>query len=212
MRKRNTKGFTVIELLIATAVFSVVLIIFLTALIRISEVFYKGVNLANTQEATRAALQDISDDIQFYKEAPDVHSDYFCVGDHRYAMSKGVQVGSGNPNDYGLVREVMSTCKPLTGSGSQPVDLTKAEKLLSPGMQLNDLSIQPLNGGISIRIFVVYYGSDNTVFYSPTSSHNNPNDPAYDAYKAADAQCTGLPSSSQFCATADYVSTVLQNF
>ena len=210
---RAQKGFTVIELLIATAVFSVVLIIFLTALLRISELFYKGVNISDTQEATRNALQDITDDLQFSNQAPDIGTDYFCIGNHRYAFNKGVQVGSGLPNDYGIVREVISNCKPLTGPNSQPVNLGSAEKLLDPGMQVNDLTVKPINGAVSVSILVVYYGSNKGVFQSNTPGViNNPNDPLYNAYQATDAQCTGLPSSSQFCATAQYNSTVLQTF
>lgn len=174
--------------------------------------FYKGVNLANTQEATRSIVQTISDDIQFYNEPPDVHSDYFCIGDHRYSFNPGVQVGSGDPDDFGIVREVMSICKPWHGALSQPPDLAKAEKLLDPQMQLNRLSIKQLNGGIQTKILVVYYGSDKAVFHSETSGHDDPGDPLYDSYKQPDAVCTGSPSSSQFCATADYQTTILQKF
>jgi len=218
-KTHTQRGFTIIELLIATAVFSLVLIVFLTALIRISQLFYKGVSLSNTQEATRNIIQTISDDIQFYGAAPEVHSDYFCIGDHRYSFNPGVQVGSGDPNDFGVIREV-SDCLPWRAAPApaplpQPPDL-KAEKLLDPGMQVNKLTVTPLNGGIQVNILVVFYGSDNGVFHSDTPGFiNDPNDPNYStqgAYKAPDAQCTGLPNSSQFCATADYQTTILQKF
>jgi prepilin-type N-terminal cleavage/methylation domain-containing protein len=201
--KKSQRGFTIIELLIATAVFSLVLIIFLTALIRISQLFYKGVNLANTQEATRNAIQTISDDIQFSGAAPNVHPDFFCIGGYRYSINKGVQV-TGASNNFALIREVSSQCQPWQGPMSVAPDFSKAEKLLDPGMQVNDLTITPLNGGWQIKLLVVYYGSDSNVFYSP--SNFTP------AFQAPDARCTGLPSSSQFCATADYQTTILQKF
>jgi prepilin-type N-terminal cleavage/methylation domain-containing protein len=215
-KKLPQKGFTIIELLIATAVFSLVLVIFLTALVRISQLFYKGVSLTNTQEATRNVIQTISDDIQFSNESPAYYGDYFCIGGHRYTLSKGVQVGSGDPADYGIVRESMNTCKsPFTAPPTgEPVNTASAEKLLDPGMQLNNLTIDPdtVTGSVRLKILVVYYGSDKGVFSSPTASHNDPNDVDYDAYKAIDAQCTGHANSSQFCATADYETTILQNF
>jgi prepilin-type N-terminal cleavage/methylation domain-containing protein len=223
-RHKQQKGFTVIELLIATAVFSLVLIIFLTALIRISQLFYKGVTLSNTQEATRNVIQTISDDLQFFNVPPNVHSDYFCIGDHRYSFNKNVQVGSGDPNDFGIIREISSVCKawqlptpPVSPPPPiQSPDLAKAEKLLDPGMQLNDLVIKEINGGVQVKILVVYYGSDKGVFESNTAGYiNDPNDPNYNtqgAYKAPDAQCTGLSLSSQFCATAEYQTTILQKF
>jgi prepilin-type N-terminal cleavage/methylation domain-containing protein len=210
---KQQKGFTVVELLIATAVFSLVLLVFLIALIRISQIFYKGVNLSNTQEAARNTIQTISDDIQFFNVEPAVYDSYFCVGGYRYSFNKGVQVGGGDANDFGIIREASSTCKPWTGSGSQAPDFSKAAKLLDPGMQLNDLVVKPVNGGISVKILVVFYGSSKTVFLSQLpSSINDPNDPSYNAYRASDARCTGPPSSSQFCATAEYQTTVLQKF
>lgn len=180
--------------------------------------FYKGVSLSNTQEATRNLVQEISDDIQFYNVKPTIFDGYFCIGDHRYVYKEGVQVGSGNPDDYGIVRETMSTCKTVVDPPplGQAVDLNKAEKLLDPGMQLNDLVIKPVNGGIQVKILVVFYGGDNGVFRSETPGYvNDPNDSNYatkGAYKAPDAKCTGLPSSSQFCATASYQTTILQSF
>ncbi len=213
-KKTSQKGFTLLELLIATAVFSLVLIVFLSALVRISQMFYKGVNLSNTQEATRNAMQTIADDMKFYDVQPKDLGGYFCIGNHRYSYVKGVQVGSGDANDYGIVREIVTKCKPPVGAEAVKPD---AEKLLDPGMQLNNFVIEGLTGNAArIQMLVVFYGSDKAVFTSNKSTAagtNDPNDLAtYDAYQATDAQCTGLPSSSQFCATADYQTTILQKF
>ncbi|HSW78569.1 MAG TPA: prepilin-type N-terminal cleavage/methylation domain-containing protein [Candidatus Babeliales bacterium] len=218
--RKDSRGFTIIELLIATAIFSIVLIIFLSALLRISQIFYKGVNLSNTQEATRNLLQDISDDVQFFNTQPSpslTPTDYFCIGDHRYAFKKGVQVDSGLPDDYGIVREVMTTCEDLV---KKPINITKAEKLLDPGMQLNAISFKVINNGLNnestavgINLSVVYYGSDNKVFLSDDPAYvNDINSAGYNAYQAPDARCTGPPNSTQFCATAKYSSTVLQSY
>src|SRR6476646_3013103 len=81
----NQKGFTIVALLVATAVFSLVLVVFLTAFLRIGQLFYKGVTMANTQEAARNVVQDISDDLQFYQQSPTVGppgTTYFCIGVH----------------------------------------------------------------------------------------------------------------------------------
>src|SRR5438105_2859585 len=92
----SSSGFTIVELLIATTVFSIVLIVFLATFLRISELFYKGVSLSNTQETARTVLQDITDDLQFSdqppvfpcdpaktptcpKNAAAANADYFCI-------------------------------------------------------------------------------------------------------------------------------------
>lgn len=194
------KGFTIIEVLIATAIFSVVLLVFIFSFVRVSQVFYKGVSMGRVQEAARNTLRSIADDIQFTKSTPSPNppTDYFCIADHRYAYFEHVKVGSGPL--AGVYREnVGLTCPTLI---QQPVNPSTADQMLNNGMQLNDLAVNCPTGGAdgscSIRILVVYYGSDDTVLIpSP---------------QAPDAHCSGPAISAQLCATALYQSTVLQSF
>ncbi len=196
-------GFTVVELLIATAVFSVVLLVFLSAFIQISQLFYKGVNLSNTQETARNVLQNISDDIRFSGTGAVTYpaEKYFCIGSHRYMYNLGVQyTGSG---DYGIFKEKTGCASPSV----QARNANNGEELLDPGMQVNkldvDCSIQPC----TVAIHIVYYGGDSKVFKTGLAGYT-----VDTAYQAPDAQCTGPTSGSQYCATATYKSTVLQNF
>jgi prepilin-type N-terminal cleavage/methylation domain-containing protein len=57
---KNQKGFTVIELMIATAVFSLVLLICMTSIIEIGRLYYKGLVSARTQDTARQVNDDIS--------------------------------------------------------------------------------------------------------------------------------------------------------
>lgn len=200
-RKRSESGFTIIELLIATAVFSFVLIVFLSAIIRISELFYKGVNMSNTQEAARNIVQDISDDIQFYQQPPVIGANYFCVGAHRYSYNLGTKVD--RTTSHGITREVISGGCP--SPATLPVNYNKGEELVDVGMQLNKLTLSNCaNGLCTISIHLIYYGADQSVLVSPSGTSP--------AYQAPDATCGGAANSSEFCAVADYQSTVLQNF
>jgi len=197
--KHKTKGFTIIELLIATMVFSVVLLIFMAAFIKIGDMFYKGVNLANTQEAARNVLDGISNDIRFSKSTPVFNGPdatgkgYFCIGQHRYKYQLGQQVGS--PGSYGILREDIGAgvgCpNPAVTAGTNP------SELLNNRMQLNNIALQNCGSGVCIvKILIVFYGSDSSVLVpSPTS----PN-----------ATCSGSLSTAQFCATADYTTSVIQ--
>lgn len=211
MAKRTTRqtGFTIVELLVATAVFSAVLLVFLTALIRISELFYKGVSMSDTQEAARNVIQDISDDLQFYQQKPVIGSNYFCVGIHRYSYNTGIKVGIGG--NHGITREIINGGCPSLAT--QPVNYSKGEELLDPGMQLNRFYLSSCaNGLCQIEIHLVFYGDDNRVFASNSPGYvNDIHSPSYNADKAPDAECSGAPSSSQFCAVADFQSTILQN-
>jgi prepilin-type N-terminal cleavage/methylation domain-containing protein len=213
MTANKPQGFTIIELLIATAVFSVVLLIFLSAFLKISQLFYKGVNMTNTQENARNIVQTIADDIQFYQVTPQVYKDlnYFCIGDHVYYYEPGVQYTPGN-NSYGLQR-VESVCVPASGRVVFVTGSPNIQNMLDPGMQVNKLDIDCQNSICTISLKLVYYGSDKTVFVSNNSAYNSdPTSSGYNADQAPDASCTGAPNSTQYCATASYNSTVLQRF
>jgi len=201
MGKNKQTGFTIIELLVATAIFSLVLIVFLSAFIKIGNMFYKGVSITNTQEVARTITDDISNDIRFSGSVPTVVSadasgkGYFCIGQHRYKYNLWKQVGvSGNP--YGLEREtIASGACDINAIGSNPVEL------LGDRMQLNRISVDSCpNDLCSISMLVVFYGSDNTVLVSPSGSSP--------AYNAPDATCSSGSISSQYCATASYKSTI----
>jgi hypothetical protein len=206
--KANSMGFTIIELLVATTVFSVALVIFLSAFIRVGQMFYKGVNIANTQEAARTMLQDVSDDIQFYNEAPIIGTNYFCIGNHRYVYNLHAQV---QPGTFGIAKQNIGC--PSPANSPVPTDPSQYEELLGPEMQVNKLNIGCNNKLCTVNLLVVYYGSDKHVFFSSLPGYiNDTNDSAYNADQAPDARCTGVQNDTQFCATADYSSTILQSF
>jgi prepilin-type N-terminal cleavage/methylation domain-containing protein len=103
------KGFTIIELMISTIIFSLVLLGATAAIIQIGKQFYKGLTLARTQEATRSTVEEIAQSIQYTSRdikvpnypggvtkyyvpvtdplAPDTF--YFCVGNKRYSFALG---------------------------------------------------------------------------------------------------------------------------
>jgi len=215
MNKRQN-GFTIIELLIATVVFSIVLLVVLTAFIRTSNLFYKGVTMNATQEDTRNLTESIDNDIKFTSNPPanltatatSNSSGVFCTGQHRYRYRIGHQMGSGGSGDYAIARDTISAaagCPAVgTSAGQLPVSSATDDQLLDNGMQLNYLKIDCSGGSrCLINVHVVFYGgtSQDELFSSakgiiPTNT-------------AQDAECTGTLSSSQICATADFNRTVL---
>lgn len=86
--KANQKGFTIIELIIATTVFSVVLLLCTFGLMQIGNVYYRGITSTRTQNVTRNIIDMVSQDIELSDNGiiatnPSVPS-YFCAGHHRY--------------------------------------------------------------------------------------------------------------------------------
>lgn len=193
---KNKKGFTILELMIATAVFSVLLAVCMAAFLQVGRMFVKGVNLSLTQEDTRNIIDSISSDIRFSGQTPDlsnVSNGYFCIGQHRYKFNLFRQLGQPT-TPYGLVREdVGSSCLDPNGNpGINPVEM------LNNGMQLNKLDLNCSASTCTVAINLVFYGSDPTVL-SPNASDPN-------------AICIGAAAGSQFCANTSYTTTVLQSF
>jgi prepilin-type N-terminal cleavage/methylation domain-containing protein len=221
MRRINTKssrGFTIIELLIATVVFSVVMLVVLAAFVRTGDLFYKGVSMMNTQEDTRNIVQSISQDISFTKMAPPnmtanittAPAGVFCVGNHRYRYQIGQQVNSSS--SYGLARDTISFsagCPPLSGPNSLAVQTATDTRMLDSGMQLNYLNINCTGGRCSVNVHVVFYGGDSTLPSADSffTSAKYPSHPS----QGQDAECIGSLNDSKLCATADFDSTVLEN-
>jgi prepilin-type N-terminal cleavage/methylation domain-containing protein len=57
--KRSEKGFTIAELTIASAIFSVVILTAVGGFLQMGRIFYKGVTLTSTQETANQIYQDI---------------------------------------------------------------------------------------------------------------------------------------------------------
>jgi len=203
----NLNGFTIIELLVATLVFSIVLVVVLAAFVQISRLYYKGVSMANTQNDTRIITQDLENDIQYSSKVPsgiDVNFHKgaaigsFCVGQHVYEYQLFHVLGSG-AGDYALRRSDGSNCAPST---------INREELLGTGMQLNAIKIDCAQyQRCTVHVHVIYYGGASStpdMFYSPTYSNSTK------PWQEPDAECTGSLTDTQICAVADFDRTVLQ--
>ncbi len=223
-------GFTIIELLIATTVFSVLLVGVLASFVKISDLFYKGVSMSKTQEDARNIVQSITDDIQFTSSNVDNmradHSQFvyngsspsgyaqqgaFCVGNHKYSFQIGKQVDS---TTYGLGRDT------IAGGCDTNASPSPAVNMLDAGMQLNELIVNCSGGSTgrcNVKIHVIFYGVDHTgQFYSQCTNDPMPDCPnsanyLSDQSLAPDARCTGSIQSTDLCAAVDYDSTVLEN-
>lgn len=105
MKNANQRGFTIIELMFATAVFSLILMMSMAAIMQITRLYYRGVTQTATQDAARAIADEFSQAIQFSNDkifyptgsdsnptGPDIAANvaeegslgFVCVGGKRY--------------------------------------------------------------------------------------------------------------------------------
>ena len=88
--KINTqKGFTIIELMIATTVFSIVLLVAGSGIIAIGKMYYKTITSSRVQDAARSTMEDVTRSLQFSSGnvssyMADTTYKVRCFGDDRY--------------------------------------------------------------------------------------------------------------------------------
>lgn len=176
--KLNQRGVTLVELMIATTIFSVVLVIIIFAFLFISKDYVKGTVAAQTQEAARAAIEQMSQDIQLnnatvtptIKPAADGTSSGLCIGDHRYSFQLNKELG--NTATRGLIVDNDPGCDASYSAQSfdPSVALSSSSKeLLSNHMRLGSFSVTPTNlvpGQYTISITIAY-GDDTTQSSGP---------------------------------------------
>lgn len=188
-QKTNHQGFTIVELLISTAVLSVILLAASAVVLQISRMYYKGVVLSKTQDAARNITESIARSIQFDGAAvkdntttPGVTitglNDFFgatakryavCVGDQRYSFVKNVQVGTGvGKIAHAVWRDQVTNadvCIPNTNSAdltqSTPPPTATGTSLIGTNMWLKELSVTSTGNSMwRVKVGVLYGDKD----------------------------------------------------
>lgn len=138
MRKlHRQEGFTIIELMIATSIFSLVLLLTAAGSLQIGRLFYKGYSSARSQNAAREIIEDIARAIQFGGSNPTsvttvtlngMPMSYFCVDTVRYSFAVDVRnaaYGGYVPGPDARAPHIMWRDKlPSPADCTGPADLT----------------------------------------------------------------------------------------
>jgi prepilin-type N-terminal cleavage/methylation domain-containing protein len=163
MQLKNNKqlGFTIVELMIATLVFSVIMLISLAAFIQINRLYTKGLSIAKTQEAVRNVISELSNRMQYSADDPYSNGNYVCIGTKKYSFSlntpedsSGSALKSEDVTDSG-------SCNILASPSNKKVLLPKNTRVLSfivtntAGSPIHDITVSllfaPNDGSCSIN-------------------------------------------------------------
>ncbi len=180
MTRLNKTGFTLVELLIASAVFSVILLLATSAILQITRTYQKGLTQSLTQETARAVIEDISRTVQFSGGTVTTPitangaSKGFCVGDKRYSYLLYSQLTTepappaGKSNNV-LVVDSVSACN--SGTLAQNLlsgGLTAGSKeLLGPRMRLSLMDVSPGSTTGSWKIDLRVVSGDDDLITQP---------------------------------------------
>lgn len=197
----------------ATAIFSLVLLIAVAGFIEIGRIFYKGVTVAQTDTTAKQILSQITSDIQNASSvslaiqnpsADGMHHSYFCAGNARYSINFDILADGTDQdptNGYGLLRDILpgnSACAaPCSAScQGQEAAFNNPQELLAPNMRIDLVSIEPVAGDDSLRnVRVRVITGDDS--YLNIAGQNPP--PSNELNYTCDSNL----QTSQFCSVSD---------
>jgi prepilin-type N-terminal cleavage/methylation domain-containing protein len=226
----NQKAFTIIELMIATSILAIILLLVTTMMISIGNLYYKGTTQASLQDNVRNITDEISQDLQLNGSAlitgtntnPNLPRSY-CIGTTRYTYILGKEL-STSPGAYQsyhvLWRSTVpaGTCPDIVSATFNATSLSTRDpgtELIGPSSMLTSFTITTGASPFTITINEAY-GSNSLLCdtgtdtgaggacNTPTATSNHiwdPNPPV------GQVVCRGF-TGTQFCSTAGLTVTV----
>lgn len=219
-RNRNIKkesGFTIVELMIATTVLSVILLLSTVILLSIGRFYQKGVAQSQVQDNARTIMDGFAQQLQAsgnkvgYAHIPDganPNQEIICIGADRYIyVNDGSQISDNPDASMHQIRHVLwhdtlkssTTCPTTAPSLNQPNPTASdansnndGKELIGPRSRLSNLNITSVNGVYTIAVAVSYGDYD-----------------LLDDYTSAKPHCRS-GTGGQYCATSDLTTTVVQ--
>lgn len=207
IKHSNQKGFTIIELLIATSVFSIVLVVAASGILAIGRLYYKGITSSRTQETTRSVVNTITNTVQFNSQsrADDEVADTVgvpqavCFGYDRYTYTLVAQVDSGTPGLLYDRRPNLNNCDPYLGG----------KELLPNNMRLVNFKIDSLSSN-NFKVKVKITAGDIDLLELTQCSGSiidgKCNNPSIE--DAATIRCQPGIAGSNFCAVSELETTI----
>lgn len=222
------RGFTLVELLIASAVFAVVLLVITGGLLQIGRTYSKGIASARVQEVARGVADDIGRTLQMSggtivpSGAMPVNGAIrgICVGTQRYSYAQGKQISS---TTHVFVADTVANGCVAGPGGTAPLSQSQmnslaggARELVGERMRLVDLQLTQDAGNprlYNIKVRVAY--GDNDLLCSPSMSATDCNvigtSPSMAlATPPTDLICKTAKAGTQYCAVSEIVTTVVK--
>ncbi|HZL07887.1 MAG TPA: prepilin-type N-terminal cleavage/methylation domain-containing protein [Candidatus Dormibacteraeota bacterium] len=220
----NQRAFTIIELMIATAVLSTILLLVTVMMMSIGNLYYKGVNQARIQDDARSIVDDVSQHLQLSDNLPlsatslngQIH--VYCIGTVRYTYVLNRQIGTGATQSPDVLwrddNPVPGSCATTNGFLNSPPPNLNGTELISPNSRLTGFSISASSP--YIMSVGVAYGADDLLCDSGSAG-----DCVFQGLSLHMSQIiSGLAPSGtilckgnigdQFCSTAGLTTTVVQ--
>jgi prepilin-type N-terminal cleavage/methylation domain-containing protein len=188
-KDKNQRGFTLVELMIALSVLSIILLMASLIMIQIGKWYSKGVNASNLQNVSRNITADVTSALQFSGVALNSGSGTqsmngvsmpvrsYCLGKVRYTFIENRKLGSDRQTNvttnHVFWRDEMrdtSSCPPriITASGiptndAQTDPLKRGYEMVANNMRVTSFNIQSIGNGVYQLDLNMAFGDDDVV-------------------------------------------------
>lgn len=211
---KSQDGFTMVEFLIATAVFSMVMLVCAFAIVHIGRMYYKGVITNRTQDTARRVVDDIAGSIQFGASDvrdegtssltvagyPSITAYARCIGSTRYSYVRDRSLNADVAANDVSIPHVLWKDRVITGACT-PLDLTQAnptthagvsisqdgQELVGKNMRVPALDFTRAGSLWTVNVRIAY-GNTADLFEDPANF----------------SICRGVIAGGQFCSVSAY--------
>jgi prepilin-type N-terminal cleavage/methylation domain-containing protein len=207
---QREKGFTIVELMIATSVFAVVLLVATLGILQITRVYFKGVTETTTQNVARSVMDTVAQAVQFSGgnvlptiagTATPTSPRAFCIGNQRFSYDLGYQLKDSSPNVtnhqayHVLAVDNYAGCTQTAAQSLNTAALASGSReLISPNMRLTKFTVESQGDNLYKITIRIAYGDDDLL--------SNPTDP--------NAICKGVRAGTQFCSISELSTIVVK--
>lgn len=160
MIKLDRKGFTIIELLLSTAFFTVVMLMVVAGYVQINRSYVRGLTTKEVQNASRAVVDDISRAIRDADNAQEVDTsglNRLCFGQTRYVWNQETDGSFSNVTFSDTSNFITLARSTAPASCTDPIveNQPTTEVLLDERLEVQYLDVSQIGTTDSFRIKLV---------------------------------------------------------
>jgi len=203
--KNNQAGFTIVELMVATLVFSSIILVITFGVMQFSKAYYRGVTASKTQNTARSIIEAVTQSVQYsggdLGKATAAPYQTYCLGNSQFDFRKSYMRQSEAEHVLYVSPTNTSSCS------SKTFDAATSRELLDPNMRLVKFSILPVDGttnmfAVNVR---VAYGADDLLCSPDKNDCGNAGTSSN--LTEPDLVCK-ITTGSQFCAVSELSTTI----
>jgi len=220
IKKLRQSGFTIVELMIATAVMSVILLVVSVSMITIGDLYDKGINQSLVQDNVRSIADEVSQQLEYNDGFIGPTSTTYggttvyayCIGSTRYSYVLGQQVVTTVA--HVLWRDTNTAAGCVADNLTRTTPSKTGTELIAPGSRLTYFSITQATSTAPYAINLeIALGSDdkfcNTAVVPGSCAPGTTTMPAGPAFQGNTVACKAQ-EGQEFCATSALNITVVQ--